>query len=403
MMTGMIAARVCDPQGPRRARLADPAIAIALLILGLFLPLFGAAFLLLGIAFLFGLPLRQARHGCREGSVELGPGWIGVVAGPLSQRISVADIRAASTARTQRGVALAVVRQAPSRPIVLEVGTDEQLDAIRKSLHLGYFGFGEIAWPTRMRGSDKLRSVLATLMTFGWCAMALATACGNGDVFLSLALIVGPASALTLLGTLARGTPAPHVSLTARGVTLVDASGAKIAPYTDIARVDVAATSLILWSEGGTLVIPGEQMLPEEREHLRAQIECAVARAQGQGPPPPGVPPALASLAPRDEPRRAWLERVDAAAAAMGDQGSAYRGTPLSLEDLWLALESPDAPPAVRAAVARVLAQVAPDEASVRIRTVLATERNDGTRARIRVALEEDVDAAAREFERLER
>ncbi len=404
MMTGMIPVRVCDPHGPRRTRLTEPTLALplALLLLGLFSPRFGAAFLLLGIAFLFGLPLRKTRHGCREGSVELGNGWVGLSAGPLSQLITAADVRAASTARTPRGLALAIVRQSPSRPIVLEVTADQQLDAIRRSLHLGYFGFGEIAWPTRMGGGDKLRSFLSALMTFGWGGMALAAACGNGDAFLTLALVVGPISAFALLGTLARGSAGPHVSLTAHGVTIFDTTGVRTARYEDIARVDVAALSLILWTERGTLVIPGEQMLPEEREHLRAQIECAAARAQGKGPPPPDMPAALASLAPREEPRRIWLERIDAAAATLGDHGGAYRGTEMSLGDLWLALESPDAPPAVRAAAARVLARVAPEEAGVRIQTVLATERDDGTRARIRVALEEDVDIAAREFERLE-
>jgi hypothetical protein len=73
----------------------------------------------------------------------------------------------------------------------------------------------------------------------------------------------------------------------------------------------------------------------------------------------------------------------------------------VSTEDLWSALESPDVPPALRVAAARVLARVAPHDASVRIGHVLATERDDETRLRIRAGLEDDVDVAARELDRL--
>jgi hypothetical protein len=69
--------------------------------------------------------------------------------------------------------------------------------------------------------------------------------------------------------------------------------------------------------------------------------------------------------------------------------------------ELWEALEDPDAPPAVRAASARLLARIAPEEAPRRIADALAVERDGATRARIRIALEEDVETAARGLERL--
>ncbi len=68
---------------------------------------------------------------------------------------------------------------------------------------------------------------------------------------------------------------------------------------------------------------------------------------------------------------------------------------------LWLALESPDAPTRVRAAAARVLARVDPDEAKKRVASVLACDRDEHACAVIRVALEDDVDVAARELEEL--
>jgi hypothetical protein len=56
----------------------------------------------------------------------------------------------------------------------------------------------------------------------------------------------------------------------------------------------------------------------------------------------------------------------------------------------------------MRAAAARVLARVVPEEAKTRVAQVLATEHDAYARACIRIALEEDVDVAARELERLE-
>jgi hypothetical protein len=115
------------------------------------------------------------------------------------------------------------------------------------------------------------------------------------------------------------------------------------------------------------------------------------------------VPAPISLLAPREEPKRAWLERIDATAATLVEGAGAYRAADISTQDLWTALESPDAPAPLRAAAARILARVVPGEAGPRIGLTLAAERDDRTRDRIRVALEEDVDAAARELERLDR
>ena len=67
-----------------------------------------------------------------------------------------------------------------------------------------------------------------------------------------------------------------------------------------------------------------------------------------------------------------------------------------------MALENPDAPARVRAAAARVLARVAPEEARTRVADVLACDRDAHACACIRIALEEDVETAARELEELE-
>ncbi|MDP9149199.1 MAG: hypothetical protein M3O36_04555, partial [Myxococcota bacterium] len=130
-------------------------------------------------------------------------------------------------------------------------------------------------------------------------------------------------------------------------------------------------------------------------------------------------------LAPRDEPKRVWLERLDATAAAQagsrcagephpsssaassrcaplpsGSARDAYRRVDLDTNDLWDALENPDASASIRAAAARVLARVAPHEGK-RIVRVLVNERDDQARATMGAALEEDTEAAARRLEKL--
>jgi hypothetical protein len=403
--------RVCDPHGPHRLRnprLLLPALALALLLLGPLLPFAApvrAMAPLLGIALLFAR--LSLRLGPRTGTLELLADRVTLRAGPLSQTIRAADVRAASTTRTPGGVALALVRrEVGSRPLLLEVDRVEQLEEIRRSLKLGYLGFGEISWPARAGAARIFGAAPSLLLGLGWGVMAVAAACGNAALVLALALAAVPLSGLALLATAIPWSPRPRLSLTPHAVNLVDGTGVSSVSYGDIVAVRGhflrSPRRLVLRTAAGYLAVPTDELLAEEREHLRSQIECAVERAHGCGPPPPEVPPPLSRLAPHGEPTRAWLERVDAAAASLGE-GGAYRQTELRTEDLWWALESPDAPASLRMAAARVLARVAPAEARVRIADALASERDVATRMRIRIGLEENVDVAARTIDRLDR
>jgi hypothetical protein len=399
--------RVCDPHGPyrlRNPRLLLPALALALLLLGPLLPLAApvrAMAPLLGVALLFAR--LSLRLGPRSGTLELQAGRVTLRAGPLSQTIRAADVRAASTTRTTGGVALALVRrEVGSHPLLLEVDRFEQLEEIRSSLKLGYLGFGQISWPARAGAGRIFGAAGSLLLGLGWSVMALAAACGNAELVLALALGAVPLSGFVLLATAIPWSPRPKVSLTPHAVSLVDGAGVSSVSYDDVVAVDAEPRRLVLRTASGHLAVPTEELLAEEREHLRSQIECAVERAHGCGPPPPEVPPPLSRLAPRGEPTRAWLERVDAAAASLGE-GGAYRQTELRTEDLWWALESPDAPAPLRMAAARVLARVAPGEARARIAYVLASERDLATRVRIRIGLEENLDAVVQTLDRLDR
>jgi hypothetical protein len=404
----MLRARVCDPLGPRWLRALIPAFAILLLILPLFAPgLFApgdeSARLtasLLGAALFFGRRLIQPRFPDRDATVEVAAGSIAIAqAGALSQTINASDVVAASTARTAEGVALALVRRgATERPLVLDFAAEEELDAVRRALGLGHFGFGTVGWPTRARSTALQGS---TILAVAWLAIAASSAFELTLLGFTLALVVLPATVVALLVACLQDPHGPRVALTGAGVKFSDQPvWAPPLRYADVLGASVEPEGVMLRMADGPLMVPLNRSLAHEREHFAAQVLSAAARARGEGPPPPIVPPPLARLAPRGETERDWLERLDAAAASIASS-DAYRGSDLDPRDLWVALESPDAPARVRAAAARVLCRVAPEEARARVADVLACDRDAHTRACIRSALEDDVDTAARELETL--
>jgi hypothetical protein len=99
------------------------------------------------------------------------------------------------------------------------------------------------------------------------------------------------------------------------------------------------------------------------------------------------------------EAARSWLARLDVAAQTVGNAG--YRGGQIEEQDLWTILEDPDAEVEMRAAAARVLKDRSPD-ARVRVDTIVGAVRQDSAQKRIRIALEDDIEAAGRHMEELE-
>jgi hypothetical protein len=358
---------------------------------------------LLGAALFFGRRIVRLRFKAREASIRVLPGSIQITdAGLLDQPVRASDVVAASTARTRDGVALAIVRRgATERPLVLDFASEADLDEVRRPLGLGHFGFGEVAWPTRVRRTPLQGS---TLLAAAWLAIAVCAAADMAMLGLGLALVVVPVTVVALLVACLDPPHGPRVALTTAGIRFTELPS-WIPPirYAEVRSAQVEPSGVLLTTTAGPVMVPMGKSLPEERKHLAAQVLSAAARARGEGPPPPAVPGTVARLAPRNESERAWLERVDLAAASVvhGASGDAYRGSDLDPKELWTALENPDAPVRVRAAAARVLARVAPVEARIRVAQVLACDRDDEARATIRGALEEDVDAAARELEML--
>jgi hypothetical protein len=385
-----------------------PLTGLALLVLGPLAPAAAgtrAAVAILGMTLLFATHLVKPRFRPRAAALSLASDHVKVHAGVLSQRIRAREVTAASTARTARGVALAIVQRESKgrRPLWLELDDDESLERVRRSLHLGHFGFGEMAWPTERPAGSLVLSVFSVILAAGWVTMCFAAAFENAAVCLALALVVLPLSFAIWLGVMASGVQPPQIAVRPHYFSFAGRRGTRFLAYPDLVEARADGDRLRLETRSGAVVVPAQGMTQAERDHVVAQLTSALQRARGQGLPAPDVPASLASLGRRNEATCAWLERVDAAAASFGSGGATYRTAGIDLRDLWSALESPDAPAPVRAAAARVLARVVPDEAGARVGRVLAGERDAATRARIRVALEEDVTTAARELDRLDR
>jgi hypothetical protein len=402
-MEGMLLARVCDPIGPRWLRTIALALAAILIVVPPFAPgseRLRATLSLLGAALFFARRLVIPRFRARDARVALHPGSIEITgAGLLDQFVHASDVVAASSARTPAGLALALVRRGSTeRPLVLDFAHDDDLTSVRRALGLGHFAFGEVSWPTQA-GANALRG--STLLAAAWLAMSVCAAFGFVESGLLLALIVIPVTLVALLRACVQDPRGPHVTLSAAGTRLSDSPPwIPPVPYANVLAARVENDAVVLDTRPTPMTIAMRTCLPEERAHFAAQVLSAAARARGEGAPPPALPPTVARLAPNGETERDWLQRVDGAAASISAAG-AYRGYELDPKDLWLALESPDAPARVRAAAARVLARVAPDEAKKRVADVLACDRDAHTCAVIRVALEDDVDVAARELEEL--
>lgn len=406
----MFRARVCDPLGPRWLRSVGPALAIALIAVPPLAPVPGfdgtlrVALALAGVALLFARRLLRVRPRTRDASVRSDAGAIEIrEAGLLNQRIRALDVVAASTARAVagkgHGAVLALVRrESRERPVLLDFSNDADLDKVRRALGLGHLAFGEIAWPAEEQRIPVQGSLVLAL---AWLVIAGAAAADAPLIGFELALVVLPATVVAVLVSCLSDQRRPTVALTDAGV-VTNCALSGVLRYDQVIDARADALGVVLATETATVTIPMAKSLPEEREHLVAQVLSAAARARGEGPAPPTLPASLARLAPNGETQRAWLARVDAAAASLG-AASAYRTADLNREDLWNALENPDAPTRLRAAAARVLARIAPDEARTRVGRVVAADRSSYARACIRIALEDDIEIAARELEDLVR
>jgi hypothetical protein len=347
----MLRARVSDPAGPRRWRTATTLAPLVPAAVALpFDGTAGAALVAVAIAWMFVAGLLRPRLRARDATIIVEGRAIRIRnAGLVSQRIRAQDVVAAATGHGDRGFILALVREAPrDRPLVLQLAREPDATRIRRALGIGAGGFGTVSWPGPADGESWVSMTLRLLVAFGWLLLAWATLHGPFDVAAGLLFLISLLS-VAVLGWLASG--------------------------------------------GTRLTGP----TADELVQAMALAQSAEGRAAPAGATPTGMAPLACG---ETEDSVGWLQRLDAMAASLVESDG-YRGGGVDRTELWETLEDPDAPPAVRAASARLLARIAPEEAPRRISDALAVERDGATRARIRIALEEDVQTAARGLERL--
>lgn len=379
-------------------------LAPALFVAGVMLPSepIRSIFLVLG---LFTLLAYDARPQRRPRELEL-VCKRGVVAIPGGVKIRARDLLGATSARHEGRVSLLLSHKARrGRPIILDLPDDAALMTVCRSLGIGHHGFGYvdavIAAPPVTRVRSLLAGLLApfTIAMLAWPDETLGALVALGVVGWVLAVAASWSATLNF---------ARSVRLTNGGVFV---PRWRLAPAfvgfdkMEDARFDRELLVLTAREPDGSVApVPvtvgtsrWNRFAPSEPEiaHLASQLHAAVERAHGMAAPE-RAPEAFASVLERTpgESLRDWLARVDT--IAMGAPG--YRSTATaSATELWEVLEDPDATPNVRAAAARMLKRLAPDELRVRVAEVLSTVRDE--RARVRIAASIDDDALAKEEE----
>ena len=399
-------ARVCDPAGPRWWRVLVTVGITPLALLGALLPSsfsLRIVWLLTAVAWLVLLRLVVPRLKARACELCIEPGAVRLRrAGAASQRIRAADVHGASTAALGSGFSLALTRHGPDdRPLWLELDSPGDLDGVRRALGIGHAGFGELHCPPQRDVFHGKRTSLDGIATALWLCAIGAIAAHAVEAAITLSVLFMPLAMVGVAVALAARPANTSLSLSPRGLGVTHAGQLLERPWADVVTANVWGNDLLLRTSDGVQRVPLRDALPEEREHLAAQIRSAVLRARGEGPLPPGFPTSVSVLAPRGEAARAWIERVDATAASLTHRDG-YRIAGVDPRDLWETLECTDAPPALRAASARILARVAPEQAGPRIALVLSQEHDPSARDCILGALEEDVELAARALGRFD-
>jgi hypothetical protein len=417
----IVSARLFDPSGPLWLRAILPTLAglsfaltFATLGLDLDLPavwLFPLGGLMTALSRFFPLPF-----GWRKVQLAVTPGQVEVrSAGLLSRTLRARGVRAVSTAASPSGVLVSVQGRGGQgvQPLALEIKSSDEAELVCDALGIGQHGLGALRW--RSGDTSHERAEVAAAVMLALSSLALLLPLRNFSPALSpLAWLAMVASLLGVVLTLPfRGTQ-PHLALTPEAIDLRAASGdwASV-PYGCVEEVELVGQDIVL-----TLTAPHPKITVnfksglfgfratgrEELEHIALQVRSACQRARGLGPAAPEAASFVENLKRGQESPRDWLSRLDAVARSLS-MGGAYRSEPFTTEDLWTTLENHDADSELRAAAARVLMRVRPEEAAPRVASVMATLRDEGACRRLRVVTDDDLDLeeASGMLERLEK
>ena len=403
-------AELWDENGTRRGRarpylvLLPTVLALAVLggLLGTWSPF--VAFLALGAPAVAAL--RRLRGGTRAEQVELalGPGHVEVRApARLAQRFGAREVLGASTAATPEGEVLVTLALEGRRtPTTFRLASEAQAEELRRALGIGHGGVGRLAWHmARAHGAwagPVGRAVLAVLGV-AYAALFATSSLELAVMVLgvtSQVLVIAIAAVMTDMFPHLLGRPPAAIEMSAEGVRVQASYGPVTMPYAAIQDVRIEARQVVFVDVAGREVETprtrrGSGMGDDAARAMRAQIVGAAARARGFGRPKQELAQRLEQLRrdPRRESPRDWLVRLEAA-GRMLSAGPGYRGQAMDPEDLWTALEDPEADDEIRAAAARVLRSAGAPEARVRIDAAMAATRDPATQERLRIALAEE-------------
>lgn len=387
-----IQARVFDPT--RRARWLVAASAtiftagVALSIAGW---LGGFVFMLLGMTTFLGWDLRF-RRGARERSISCKPGSIRAAGSGL---IRAREIEGATTARVGDRVALVLAHRRRRRhPIILELPDEAALETICKSLGIGHHGFGHIDFATQPSREESYSRFFSAIAIGSVLSLFVESLIPIALSVLILSLII-----IVCLAFVRLTMPARFARITSAGVFLPTGM---FVPFNSIENVELLSNDIVfrvrtvrgapeLRFPIRSVKYARQGLTRDELEHMVAQIRAASDRAHGMFRTK-AEPEALAARLARNEGENDadWHARLDTLAIG----GAGYRALGADPADLWALLEDPEARPDVRAGAARVLRCIDKDALRVRVKDVLATERDEATRTRIADSIEEEEDEA---------
>jgi hypothetical protein len=347
------------------------------------------------IAVLLGAPLLFRRGIDREVRLELAPGRVVAYSqDEAPYAIEASQIAAASTAREGDKTIVSIERRrARGRPIHLELDSEDDARAVHEALGLGRGNVGAMTWRTAALSSvQRIARIaqgpgafLATLLA------AVEEAWSSPLIAIGVVLFL-----VTLIAIAVVRITFPPEALTLEKEALRSPSGRKLA-YSEMSRARASDRGVVVDRRDGGSETIDCSISARERARLAAQIAARV----DVGDSPRSLPRGVASLGRGGERARDWLARIDALAKTVA-LGAGYRESELDEKDLWSALADPEAPSDVRAGAARILLRVAPDAAPKRIESTLAVVHDPVAKERIRIATDDDLDAAAKDLERLD-
>ncbi len=408
----MIACTLHDSRGSIAARRSLHLAALPLVAAFTLDPSRAAPVLLLaGLA--LALPSILPVGGSRRVQIEVTPGALRLHGtGALGRKvIRSREVVGGSTARVGNKYLLTLALDGKGlHPVTLVLDREEDVAAVRTALAIGHAGFGTLVWPLRRTLDRTLGDfcawTAALFATFGFAAV-MAT---GRDPVLSFGFIMYTVFALASLAfmRIVSCNSLPRVvGMRSDGIyflTMVRSRQmVELVPWSAMRGVRRDGKKLVIARHDAppSVIDIGRVWSPDmpslaQFDHFAAQAQDAVSRAYGNAPAKKEAetPVDMLQRAP-GEPTLAWLSRIEAAAGSMDASG--YRGGILAERDLWTLYEDPDADIGLRFAAARVLRRVVRDDDSrQRLEVVASASRDVGPYNRLRVALDNDVEQAAR-------